>query len=202
MVQDMDASNCPDAAAPLAAFTPPDEPRSASPDGVATSAQFSPTATCPDCSGSSYVDDNATTLPCPSCDRTGTVCSWCSGSLHDEDTPLHRAGDCRSCLTTAVHRSTFASVAAYDAAYDTNTWEGLARSNADQAERALRELADMRQRLNAARETIAAQGFEIDTLRRAQHTASVAAGLQRREIDDLKRQLRLASERLTKGRAA
>ena len=144
---------------------------------------YASTATCPDCDGARVVDDNAASVPCPTCDRQGIVCSWCGGKLHELDAVPDRAGDCRACLTTRRHRETFRDVAAYDAAYDASTWEGLARAAGDQADRFLAQLTATRRELASAVATRSTLRRELDEAR----ALLVARG---REIEDLKRQLR------------
>ena len=154
----MDATTTIDASAALAASPPPSNPVEPSPgsaplDATETSlVVHASTATCPDCDGARVVDDNAASIPCPTCDHQGVVCSWCGGKLHEYDAIPDRAGDCRACLTTRRHRETFRDVAAYDAAYDPNTWEGLARAAGDQADRFLAQLTATRRELATMRD--------------------------------------------------
>lgn len=88
--------------------------------------------------------------------------------------------------------------------HDQDTWPGLARANAEQAERFRVELSEARSQLTSMR-------TERDLLRRqvetAQHEVRLACEKAQRKIDemhrehraeieDLKRQLRLASQRI------
>ena len=88
--------------------------------------------------------------------------------------------------------------------HDLDTWPGLARANAEQAERFRVELSEARSQLTSMR-------TERDLLRRqvetAQHEVRLACEKAQRKIDemhrehraeveDLKRQLRLASQRI------
>lgn len=162
---------------------------------------YASVATCPTCDGDRYVDDGAVSLPCDACDRTGEVCSWCHGTLIAYPSP--RAGECRSCRATAVHRTTFASAEAFNAAYDIGTadapsWEGLYRRANDQAERFLVELSEARGKATRAENECAMLRSELASAK-ADLRAAMAKAQRKieadhtehlREVEDLKRQLR------------
>ena len=121
----------------------------------------------------------ADTVPCDSCDGDG---------FHDRD------GDAQPCSLCAGRGYV----------HDVDTWPGLARASAEQAERFRVELSEARSQLTSAR-------TECDLLRRqletAQHEVRLYAAKaqtkidemhreHRAEVEDLQRQLRVASRRI------
>ena len=124
-------------------------------------------------------DRPANTVPCDSCDGDG---------FHDRD------GDAQPCSLCAGRGYV----------HDVDTWPGLARASAEQAERFRVELSEARSQLTSMR-------TERDLLRRqvetAQHEVRLYAAKaqtkidemhreHRAEVEDLQRQLRVASRRI------
>lgn len=190
--------------------------------------------TCPACSGRGYTETSSRlTFGCDTAVRN-TACSACSGTGHttcgdasaspasppSDSTPsptvsaVAGAGTspqvppdtvtCDSCTDRAPDAPPCSICGGRGWLHDQDTWPGLARASAEQAERFRVELSEARSQLASVR-------TERDLLRRqvetAQHEVRLACEKAQRKIDemhrehraeieDLKRQLRLASQRI------
>ena len=180
---------------PASSSKPPDEPSSAVAGSDPCTEVYPATVTCPHCEGEP-LDGHEVGVYCLACNGSGRVCSWCRGTLGAEF--------CTDCGSTAAHRTTWASLDLWTAAYDPCTWEGLARRAGEQAERFRLELSETRQVLasvRADRDQLARKveedaGILRQSQDRARETIAEQAREHRAEIEDLKRQLRLASQRI------
>lgn len=157
---------------------------------------------CPTCDG--YPDGGPHQADCDACAGRGVVCAWCAGSLAGDAT-IGDLGRCSGCGSTAAHRTTWPTLAAWTAAYDPATWEGLARRSGEQSARFLADLGECRVQLASVKVECARQRDKVAAAehetRQACDRARVKIAEMDREVADLRRQLRLASERILAMRA-